>query len=46
MNDTKQFKIEVYFVQGKQYNSVVLSENAETKFIFEIDKKEFMLLSL
>ena len=42
--DSKHFEIKIYFIQGKQYQSVTLKENGQEKFIFDLSKNELMEL--
>lgn len=38
--DIKTFYINVYFIQGRQYQDVTLYENGKNKYIFNINRTE------
>lgn len=42
--DSKVFEIKIYFVQGRQYQSLILKEDGEEKFIFNLTREEAISL--
>ena len=42
--DSKDFEIKVCFIQGKQYQYVILKETVKEKFVIEITKDELLKL--
>lgn len=43
-NDVRFFEINIYFVQGKQYQSITLKEAGQTKFTFNLSLEETLQL--
>ena len=42
--DSKYFEIQIYFIEGRQYQSLALKHNGQEKFVFDLTLNETLEL--